>query len=143
MARRIGTDENVEVPIFICAVAFPYVQCPLHIFEPKYRLMIRDCLESGSQKFGMCVPTGDEMSDIGKNFILYRQVSVVLKVWSVWLILYLFKNLDLLTQGQDWAIYDNTTHNRWHGFSYPFSGSSREILKILRIENDAEVRGVL
>ena len=32
--------------------------------------MIRDCLESGSQKFGMCVPTGDEMSDIGKNFIV-------------------------------------------------------------------------
>ena len=81
LACRIGTDENVEVPVFICAVAFPYVQCPLHIFEPKYRLMIRDCLESGSQKFGMCVPTGDEMSDIGKNFIiLYRQVSVILKV---------------------------------------------------------------
>ena len=63
---RVGTDEDVEIPIFLCSVVFPYVQCPLHIFEPKYRLMIRDCLESGSKKFGICVQTSGEISDIGK-----------------------------------------------------------------------------
>jgi len=64
---RVGIDQNVEVPIFVCSIAFPYVQCPLHIFEPKYRLMIRECLESGSRRFGMCSPAnnGNEMSDIG------------------------------------------------------------------------------
>lgn len=64
---RVGIDQNVEVPIFVCSIAFPYVQCPLHIFEPKYRLMIRECLESGSRRFGMCSPANNdnEMSDIG------------------------------------------------------------------------------
>jgi Lon protease-like protein len=26
----------------------------LHVFEPRYRLMIRRCMESGSRQFGMC-----------------------------------------------------------------------------------------
>lgn len=37
-------------------MAFPTVRCPLHVFEPRYRLMIRRCMESGSRQFGMCHP---------------------------------------------------------------------------------------
>lgn len=63
---RVGKDEEVEIPIFVCSIAFPSVKCPLHIFEPKCRLMIRECIESGSRKFGMCVPQGDDgFSDMG------------------------------------------------------------------------------
>ncbi|XP_065668503.1 LON peptidase N-terminal domain and RING finger protein 3 [Hydra vulgaris] len=63
---RVGIDEDVEVPLFICAIAFPYVPYRLHIFEPKYRLMIRECLESKSKKFGMCIPNNNgEISDVG------------------------------------------------------------------------------
>ena len=35
-------------------MAYPTVRCPLHVFEPRYRLMIRRCMESGSRQFGMC-----------------------------------------------------------------------------------------
>uniref|UniRef100_A0A3B4XA23 Lon N-terminal domain-containing protein n=1 Tax=Seriola lalandi dorsalis TaxID=1841481 RepID=A0A3B4XA23_SERLL len=35
-------------------VAYPGVPCPLHIFEPRYRLMMRRCMETGTKKFGMC-----------------------------------------------------------------------------------------
>lgn len=63
---KVGTDETVDHPIFICAIAFPNVECPLHIFEPKYRQLIRDCLESGGCKFAMCAPQKeDEYSNLG------------------------------------------------------------------------------
>jgi len=57
---RLHVDEMKElsstnkVPIFICTLAFPTIQCPLHVFEPRYRLMIRRAMESGSRQFGMC-----------------------------------------------------------------------------------------
>ena len=43
-----------RLPIFVCTMAYPSVPCPLHVFEPRYRLMIRRCMESGSRQFGMC-----------------------------------------------------------------------------------------
>ncbi|TSQ81044.1 LON peptidase N-terminal domain and RING finger protein 1 [Bagarius yarrelli] len=43
-----------DIPIFVCTVAFPGIPCPLHVFEPRYRLMIRRCMETGTRKFGMC-----------------------------------------------------------------------------------------
>ncbi|MEQ2190656.1 hypothetical protein XENOCAPTIV_004209 [Xenoophorus captivus] len=46
---------NKSVPIFVCTMAFPTVPCPLHIFEPCYRLMIRRCMETGTNCFGMCL----------------------------------------------------------------------------------------
>ena len=36
------------LPIFVCSLALPHAPCPLHIFEPRYRLMIRRALESGA-----------------------------------------------------------------------------------------------
>lgn len=57
--NSLVNEQNPEVPIFVCTLAFPKVQCPLHIFEPRYRLMLRRCLESGSRQFGMCVSSED------------------------------------------------------------------------------------
>lgn len=42
-----------EIPIFVCTISFPNVRCPLHIFEPRYRLMIRRTMEIGTRQFGM------------------------------------------------------------------------------------------
>ncbi|XP_075857150.1 LON peptidase N-terminal domain and RING finger protein 2 isoform X2 [Microcebus murinus] len=60
--KRIYDEEMTElsnltrdVPIFVCAMAFPTVPCPLHVFEPRYRLMIRRCMETGTKRFGMCL----------------------------------------------------------------------------------------
>ncbi|CAH7231556.1 LON peptidase N-terminal domain and RING finger protein 2 [Phodopus roborovskii] len=62
-ARKKTYDEEMselsnltrDVPIFVCAMAFPTVPCPLHVFEPRYRLMIRRCMETGTKRFGMCL----------------------------------------------------------------------------------------
>ncbi|CAB4011458.1 LON peptidase N-terminal domain and RING finger 2 [Paramuricea clavata] len=49
-----------EIPIFVCTLAVPDIACPLHIFEPRYKLMIRRCIESGSRQFGMCAPDPEQ-----------------------------------------------------------------------------------
>ncbi|XP_032993733.1 LON peptidase N-terminal domain and RING finger protein 3 [Lacerta agilis] len=49
------SNLNNNVPIFVCTMAYPTVPCPLHIFEPCYRLMIRRCMETGTKQFGMCI----------------------------------------------------------------------------------------
>ncbi|KAJ3592400.1 hypothetical protein NHX12_007527 [Muraenolepis orangiensis] len=49
------SNLNLEVPIFVCTMAFPTIPCPLHVFEPRYRLMIRRSMETGTKQFGMCI----------------------------------------------------------------------------------------
>lgn len=51
-----GKDPHHEIPVFIATLAIPTITCPLHVFEPRYRLMIRRCMESGTREFGMCMP---------------------------------------------------------------------------------------
>lgn len=67
--QNIHNDETKELsdlennlPIFVCTMAYPTVPCPLHVFEPRYRLMIRRCMETGTRQFGMCI------SDTHKGF---------------------------------------------------------------------------
>ncbi|OXB83857.1 UNVERIFIED_CONTAM: hypothetical protein H355_003069 [Colinus virginianus] len=60
--KRIHAEETAEhsnltknVPMFVCTMAYPTVPCPLHVFEPRYRLMIRRSMETGTKQFGMCI----------------------------------------------------------------------------------------
>lgn len=57
--RSIESDERdsrLDTPIFVCALAFPNMPTILHVFEPRYRLMLRRCIESGTPRFGMVLP---------------------------------------------------------------------------------------
>lgn len=75
--KGAGIDANVEVPIFVCMLAFPYLRYPLHIFEPRYRLMIRKCLELGTRMFGMCSMDPDKgFSDYG-TMLYIEKVDVL------------------------------------------------------------------
>lgn len=52
--------QNVRLPLFpLNVVLFPGAELPLHIFEPRYRQMVRECLEARSP-FGMllALPNG-------------------------------------------------------------------------------------
>ena len=44
---KASQDGRHHIPIFVCTVSYPYMPCPLHVFEPRYRLMMRRCMESG------------------------------------------------------------------------------------------------
>ncbi|KAG8429067.1 hypothetical protein GDO86_018374 [Hymenochirus boettgeri] len=71
--RQVHLTEIAElsnlvsnVPIFVCTTAFPGIPCPLHVFEPRYRLMMRRCLETGTRSFGMCLyESGKSFADYG------------------------------------------------------------------------------
>src|SRR5687768_13022946 len=54
--------ELRRIPIFpLNVVLFPGMLLPLHIFEPRYRQMIRECLES-DRTFGVClIRSGQEV----------------------------------------------------------------------------------
>ena len=49
-------DAELDTPIFVCTLSLPEMPTFLHIFEPRYRLMIRRAIESGDRKFGMVLP---------------------------------------------------------------------------------------
>lgn len=59
----MGGETNV--PLFVYTLAYPSMPTFLHIFEPRYRLMIRRAIDSGDRKFGMMMynrkdePQGD------------------------------------------------------------------------------------
>jgi len=52
-------DGTSVIPIFICSVALPGVETRLHVFEPRYRLMMRRCLDSPDPVFGMSLGRSD------------------------------------------------------------------------------------
>nr|XP_056715444.1 LON peptidase N-terminal domain and RING finger protein 1-like [Euleptes europaea] len=72
MAELSNLTKNI--PIFVCTLAFPGIVCSLHVFEPRYRLMIRRCLETGTKMFGMC------MSENGKSFADYGCMLEIQKI---------------------------------------------------------------
>uniref|UniRef100_H3BYT0 LON peptidase N-terminal domain and ring finger 1 n=1 Tax=Tetraodon nigroviridis TaxID=99883 RepID=H3BYT0_TETNG len=55
-------------------MANPTVPGPLHVFEPRYRLMIRRCMETGTRQFGMCI------NDPQKGFVDYGCMLIIRSV---------------------------------------------------------------
>ena len=47
-----GIAGELDTPLFVCTLAFPSMPTFLHIFEPRYKLMIRRAIE-GNGQFGM------------------------------------------------------------------------------------------
>ncbi|XP_062334558.1 LON peptidase N-terminal domain and ring finger 1, like [Osmerus eperlanus] len=68
------SDLTKNVPIFVCTMAYPTVPCPLHVFEPRYRLMIRRCMDTGTRQFGMCI------NDSHKGFVDYGCMLIIRSV---------------------------------------------------------------
>jgi ATP-dependent Lon protease len=54
-----------NLPLFpLDLVLYPGETIPLHIFEPRYKAMVNDCL-SGDRAFGVVLVDGGELSDVG------------------------------------------------------------------------------
>lgn len=59
------TDEVTDFPLFpLALVALPGELVPLHIFEERYKTMMGDCLESGTE-FGIVWMADDGLKEIG------------------------------------------------------------------------------
>lgn len=48
--EREQREALLSTPLFVCTLGFPSMPTILHIFEPRYRLMIRRCLESNNPR---------------------------------------------------------------------------------------------
>lgn len=46
-------DTEKDVPLFVCTVSFPHMPTFLHVFEDRYRLMMRRVMENRNGRFGM------------------------------------------------------------------------------------------
>jgi Lon protease-like protein len=59
---------ELDTPLFVCTLSFPGTLTFLHIFEPRYRLMIRRAIESGDRKFGMILhnPIREPQGELGR-----------------------------------------------------------------------------
>ncbi|KAF2843315.1 hypothetical protein M501DRAFT_994205 [Patellaria atrata CBS 101060] len=77
-----GTIGELDVPLFVCTLGFPSMPTFLHIFEPRYRLMIRRALE-GNRTFGMLMynRAGQPQGDLGNTHFL--QYGTMLRILNV------------------------------------------------------------
>ncbi|PMD28269.1 hypothetical protein NA56DRAFT_614488 [Hyaloscypha hepaticicola] len=62
------SKAELDLSLFVCTLSFPTVPTFLHIFEPRYRLMIRRAIESGDRKFGMLLhnPSREPQDNLGR-----------------------------------------------------------------------------
>ena len=74
--------SGARLPMFpLSAVLFPHSSMPLHVFEPRYRELMRDCL-AGDGRFGIVliergseVGGGDERSTLGTRGVHHSSRS--------------------------------------------------------------------
>ena len=74
---------GTRLPMFpLSAVLFPHAPMPLHVFEPRYRALMRDCL-AGDARFGIVliergseVGGGDERSALGTRGVITKAVEL-------------------------------------------------------------------
>lgn len=61
--------HSATIPVFVCTNAFPGVACPLYVNEPRYRLLIRRCLQSTTKTFAMA-----SVDPCGAKFMQYGTI---------------------------------------------------------------------
>lgn len=50
-------ESAQTLPVFVCSLVLPFQPCPLHVFEPRYRLMMRRVIQDKTRVFGMAPHT--------------------------------------------------------------------------------------
>ncbi|KFY18688.1 hypothetical protein V493_08412, partial [Pseudogymnoascus sp. VKM F-4281 (FW-2241)] len=65
----LATEESpitpdLDLPLFVCTIAFPTMPAFLHVFEPRYRLMMRRVLDS-DRRFGMLLHNPQQIPQPG------------------------------------------------------------------------------
>ena len=122
MAAMSDTYENKHMLL-------PGVKCALHIFEPRYRLMVRRCMESGFSRFGMVSHTHDAIG--------YAQVGTTAEIRAVQLLpdgRFLLETVG----GRRFQVQDRSVRNGYHVAQvswlddFPPSSAESEALLALR-----------
>lgn len=70
LLKQEENESGLDTPIFVCMVSFPFMPTNLHIYEPRYRLMMRRALDT-NKRFGMVLPSRTTNDPSGGGFIQY------------------------------------------------------------------------
>jgi len=64
-------EQHFNLPLFMLGevVLFPKMALPLHIFEPKYKLMMRRCMDGG-RRFGVVPRANGGLGEIGTTAVI-------------------------------------------------------------------------
>lgn len=75
------SNDGMNTPLFVCLSSYPSMPTFLHVFEPRYRLMIRRALE-GDSTFGMVAPNrgGAPQGQLGSTY--FKQYGTTLRITS-------------------------------------------------------------
>lgn len=81
-AEEQGGLGELDTPLFVCTLAFPGQPTFLHIFEPRYRLMIRRAYDANRQ-FGMMMynQTGEVQGELGS--VNFKQYGTMLQILNI------------------------------------------------------------
>lgn len=83
-AEEEGLGE-LNTPLFVCNLAFIGQPCYLHIFEPRYRLMIRRAWQ-GNKRFGMLAYNGRGVPQGDLGVVNFMQYGTMLEIIHVGLL---------------------------------------------------------
>lgn len=68
-------DRPARIPLFpLDVVLFPGIPLPLHIFEERYKLMVRECLENRTE-FGVVMTRQDGVAAVGCTAAIVQVVK--------------------------------------------------------------------
>jgi len=87
-ARRAAESQNelrdaagaLDTPLFICTLSFPTAPTFLHIFEPRYRLLVRRALAHGGRTFGMVLDNPRQVEQPGLGAVPFYEVGTLLHI---------------------------------------------------------------
>ncbi|RDW90719.1 putative ATP-dependent protease (CrgA) [Aspergillus mulundensis] len=80
LASDIDAVGDAKLPLAVVSLAFPTMPIGLHIFEPRYRLMIQRVMESRSRKFGMVMPNRRGRLQQGLGRAPFMQYGTILSI---------------------------------------------------------------
>ena len=80
LEQEEAIDEDAQMPLFPCTLAFPMMPTFLHIFEPRYRLMIRRAIENETRKFGMMMYNQHRRPQGNLGQVQFMQYGTILHI---------------------------------------------------------------
>ncbi|KAL4797149.1 PUA-like domain-containing protein [Aspergillus venezuelensis] len=110
--RRADQCSNIDVggeetmPLAVVSLAFPTMPIGLHIFEPRYRIMIQRVMENRSRKFGMVMPNRLGRRQPGLGRAPFMQYGTILSI----------NRHELLPDGRSLLIATGTSRFKVHSW---------------------------
>jgi Lon protease-like protein len=78
-AEEQAGNDVMSTPLFICTLAMPAMPTFLHVFEPRYRLMMRRVLE-GNRQFGMVMYNRTSSSQGSLGSVPFLEYGTMLEI---------------------------------------------------------------